>query len=128
MQKTTFMMTMSVLVLAGCSPQAPEPATPAPVAETPAPAPAMAGMPMSVETPAAAGPITSMGKITAIDATAGTLTLDHQAIPEVKWDAMSMAFTATDPAMLKDLKVGDMVVFDLKSAAEPSKISRIAKQ
>ena len=56
------------------------------------------------------------------------MTLDHQAIPEVKWDAMSMAFTTTDPAMLKDLKVGDMVVFDLKSAAEPSQISRIVKQ
>ncbi len=39
-----------------------------------------------------------------------------------------MAFTTTDSTMLKDLKVGDMVVFDLKSAAEPSKISRIAKQ
>ena len=87
----------------------------------------MADMPM----PAAAeaiGPITSSGKITAIDAVTGTVTLDHQAIPEVKWEAMSMAFTATDPAMLKDLKVGDVVSFDLKSAGEPTQISRIAKQ
>lgn len=104
--------------------QAPEPAVSAPVAETPA---APADMPMAAEPQAAAGPITSMGKITAIDAAVGTVTLDHQAIPEVKWDAMSMGFTTTDP-MLKDLKVGDMVVFDLVSAAEPSKISRIAKQ
>lgn len=128
MQKTSLMMTLSVLALAGCSPQAPEPAAPTPVAETPAAPPAMADMPMPAETPAIAGPITSKGKVTAIDTAAGTLTLDHQAIPEVKWDAMSMAFTTTDPAMLKDLKIGDMVVFDLKSAAEPSKISRIAKQ
>jgi Cu(I)/Ag(I) efflux system protein CusF len=127
MQKTTLMMTLSVLALTACSPQAPEPAASAPVAETPA-APAMADMSMATEPQTAAGPITSMGKITAVDASAGTLTLDHQAIPEVKWDAMSMAFTTTDPAMLKDLKVGDMVVFDLKSAAEPSKISRIVKQ
>lgn len=76
----------------------------------------------------AAGPVTSSGKITAIDLTAGTVTLDHQAIPEVKWEAMTMAFTATDPAMLKELKVGDSVSFDLKSASEPTKISRIAKQ
>jgi Cu/Ag efflux protein CusF len=41
---------------------------------------------------------------------------------------MTMAFTVTDPEMLKDLKVGDMVVFDLKSASEPTKISRIVKQ
>jgi Cu(I)/Ag(I) efflux system protein CusF len=127
MQKTTLMMTLSVLALAACSPQASEPAVSAPVAEAPA-APAMADMPMAAEPQAAAGPITSMGKITAIDAAAGTVTLDHQAIPEVKWDAMSMGFTTTDPAMLKDLKVGDMVAFDLKSAAEPSKISRIVKQ
>lgn len=127
MQKTTLMMTLSVLALAACSPEASEPAVSAPVAEA-LPAPAMADMPMAAEPQAAAGPITSMGKITAIDAAAGTVTLDHQAIPEVKWDAMSMGFTTTDPAMLKNLKVGDMVAFDLKSAAEPSKISRIVKQ
>ena len=97
MQKITLITTLSVLALAACSPQAPEPAVSAPVAETPA-APAMADMPMAAEPQAAAGPITSMG------------------------------FTTTDPAMLKDLKVGDMVVFDLVSAAEPPKISRIAKQ
>lgn len=115
-------------LIAACSPQASEPAAPAPAAETAAPAaPAMADMPMPAATPAE-GPITSSGKITAIDATAGTVTLDHQAIPEVKWEAMTMAFTATDPAMLKDLKVGDSVSFDLKSASEPTKISRIAKQ
>ena len=127
MQKTALMMTFSVLALAACSPQASEPAASAPVAEAAA-APAMPDMPMTAEPQAAAGLIISMGKITAIDPAAGTVTLEHQAIPEVKWDAMTMGFTATDPAMLKDLKVGDMVVFDLKSIAEPSKISRIAKQ
>lgn len=111
-------------LIAACSPQASEP-TPAP--EPAAAAPSMADMPMPATTQAA-GPVTSSGKITAIDLTAGTVTLDHQAIPEVKWEAMTMAFTATDPAMLKDLKVGDSVSFDLKSAAEPTKISRIAKQ
>ena len=127
MQKTALMMTFSVLALAACSPQASEPAASAPVAEAAA-APAMPDMPMTAEPQVAAGLITSMGKITAIDPAAGTVTLEHQAIPEVKWDAMTMGFTATDPAMLKDLKVGDMVVFDLKSVAEPSKISRIVKQ
>lgn len=127
MQKITLTMTLSALALAACSPQAPEPAATAPVAETPA-APAMADMPMAADPQAAAVPITSMGKITAIDAAAGSITLDHQAIPEVKWDAMTMAFTTTDPAMLKDLKVGDLVDFDLKSAAESTTISRIAKQ
>lgn len=115
-------------LIAACSPQASEPAASTPAAETAPPAaPAMADMPMTAATPAE-GPITSSGKIAAIDAAAGTVTLDHQAIPEVKWEAMTMAFTATDPAMLKDLKVGDSVSFDLKSATEPTQISRIAKQ
>jgi Cu/Ag efflux protein CusF len=122
MQRTIWTAVISLAALAACSPQAP-----APGAEAPAAPSAMADMPMPATTEAA-GPITSSGKITAIDAVAGTVTLDHQAIPEVKWEAMSMAFTATDPAMLKDLKIGDTVSFDLQSAAQPTKISRIAKQ
>lgn len=130
MQKTGMIgagITLVALGLAACSPQAPAAVVEAPVAEPAAAPPAMADMPMS-SMAEMTSPITGSGKITAIDAVAGTITLDHQAIPEVKWDAMSMAFTTTDPAMLKDLKVGDTVSFDLKSAAEPSKISRIAKQ
>lgn len=116
-----------MLGLAACSPQAPAAVVEAPAAEPAAAPPAMADMPMP-SMPDTTASITSSGKITAIDAVAGTVTLDHQAIPEMKWEAMSMSFAATDPAMLKDLKVGDAVSFDLKSAAEPTKISRIVKQ
>lgn len=126
MHKTILIAALG-LAVAACSPQASEQAASTPAPEAAATAPPTADMPMPAATPAA-GPITSSGKITAIDAAAGTITLDHQAIPEVKWDAMTMAFTTTDPAMLKDLKVGDSVSFDLKSAAEPTKVSRIAKQ
>ncbi len=112
------------LTLIACSPQAAEPtATPAAPAE---PTP-MAGMNMATPPAAAAGPITATGKITAIDAKAGTLTLDHEAIPAVKWDAMSMQFNA-DPANLADLKVGDAVSFELRSASEPTQIVKIDKQ
>jgi Cu(I)/Ag(I) efflux system protein CusF len=89
----------------------------------------MANMPMNTSTPStSAGAIMATGKITAIDAAAGTVTLDHQAIPAVGWDAMSMGFTTTDPAMLKDFKVGDTVSFELKSAAEKTIITKIQKQ
>lgn len=125
MHKTILVASLAVAA-AACSPQASEPAATPATAETPATPAPMPDMPMPASP--AAGPITSSGKVTAIDAAAGTVTLDHQAIPEVKWDAMTMAFTTTDPAMLKDLKVGDAVSFDLKSAAEPTKISRISKQ
>lgn len=75
-----------------------------------------------------AGSITAVGKITAIDAASGAVTLDHGPIPAVSWDAMTMAFTAADPMMLKDLKVGDAVSFELKSAAEKTVIVKIQKQ
>ena len=115
------------LGLAACSPKPAEPAA-APMAAAEPAAPPMADMPMAPAVPVEAGPITGMGKITAINAAGGTLTIDHQAIPAVGWDAMSMGFTATDPAMLKDLKVGDAVTFELKSTTEPSVVTKVQKQ
>ena len=115
------------LGLAACSPQAPAAAVEASAVEPAAAPPAMADMPMPSMTDMT-GPITSSGKITAIDVVAGTVTVDHQAIPEVKWDAMTMGFTATDPAMLKDLKVGDAITFELKSTSEPSVVTKVQKQ
>src|SRR3546814_5515399 len=52
------------------------------------------------------------GTVTAIDKTAGTITLDHGPIPEAKWPAMTMAFKAA-PAIIDAAKVGDKVDFDL---------------
>ncbi len=131
MQKTGLIMAglgALALGLAACSPNAAEPE---PTAAAPATAPVaapMADMPMAPATPVQAGPIMGMGKITVIDAAAGTLTIDHQAIPAVGWDAMSMGFTTTDPTMLKDLKVGDVVAFELKSTSEPSVVTKVQKQ
>lgn len=56
---------------------------------------------------AAAGAIQSTGVVTAIDAAAGAISLDHEAIPAVNWPAMSMQFTAEDPAILQGIAVGD---------------------
>ena len=126
MRNNALIAAVTLIALAACSPQG-EPAATTAAAETPAAPAAMADMPMPAAT-TPAGPVTSSGKITAIDAAAGTVTLDHAAIPEVKWEAMTMAFTVTDPAFLRDLKIGDTVSFDLKSASEPTKISRISKQ
>jgi Cu(I)/Ag(I) efflux system periplasmic protein CusF len=132
MQKTGLLiagLSAFALGVAACSPKTEEPAA---TASSPASAP-MADMKMD-DTPTAdapatvTGPITAVGKVTAIDATIGTVTLDHQAIPAVNWDAMSMQFTTTDPMMLKDLKVGDMVSFELKSTAEKTVIVKIQKQ
>lgn len=130
MQKTGLMIAglgALTLGLAACSPKPAEPAATPTAAAEPV-APPMADMPMTPAAPAQAGPIMGMGKITAINAAGGTLTIDHQAIPAVGWDAMSMGFTATDPTMLKDLQVGDAVTFELKSASEPSVVTKVQKQ
>jgi Cu(I)/Ag(I) efflux system protein CusF len=52
------------------------------------------------------------GVIRAIDARAGTLTIQHGPIPGVGWPAMTMTFKATPAALLKGLRVGQTVGFD----------------
>lgn len=68
------------------------------------------------------------GTVTAIDAAAGTISLDHQAIPAISWPAMSMQFRAEDPAILAGIAVGDHVTFELKNASETSVITMVQKQ
>ncbi len=77
---------------------------------------------------AVAGPIRSTGTVTAIDAAAGTISLDHQAIAAISWPAMSMQFRAENPAMLQGIAVGDQVTFELKSASEPQIVTMVEKQ
>jgi Cu/Ag efflux protein CusF len=106
------------LLAAACSPPASEPAATADVAGGSAPA---------VSVPAA-GQITSVGTVTAIDAAAGTVSLDHGPIAAINWPAMTMQFTAEDPAILQGIAVGDRVSFELRSETETQIIVAIAKQ
>ncbi len=48
------------------------------------------------------------GRITAVDAAQGVVTLDHEAIPGVM-AAMTMEYSVSDPRLLEGLKVGDPV-------------------
>jgi len=85
--------------------------------------------PMTSAAPAAAsGPIRSVGTVTAIDAAAGSITLDHEPIEAIRWPSMTMKFKAERPDMLKDVAVGDRVAFELKSAAEPQTVTMVEKQ
>lgn len=77
---------------------------------------------------AVAGPIRSTGTVTAIDAAAGTISLDHAPIAAINWPAMSMQFRAEDPTMLQGIAVGDQVTFELKSESESSTIIMVQKQ
>ena len=67
------------------------------------------------------------GTVTAIDKTAGTITLDHGPIPEAKWPAMTMAFKAA-PAITDAAKVGDKVDFDLTLVGSAGEVTAIQKK
>lgn len=66
------------------------------------------------------------GMVTAIDAAAGTITLDHGAIPAVGWPAMTMGFSAR-PDLLAGITVGDKVDFDVTVNANGGQVTAIAK-
>jgi Cu/Ag efflux protein CusF len=98
------------------------PAQPAPAA-TAAPANDMAGMDMAPADKMAKG----VGTVTAIDKSAGTITLDHEAIPEAGWPAMTMGFKIA-PALLDGVAVGDKVAFDLKLHDGSGEVTAISKR
>lgn len=106
------------LLAAACSP---------PAAQDAAKSDAGMGMTEST-TPAPAGPIVGVGTVTAVDAAAGTVSLDHEPIAAISWPAMSMQFRVENPAALQGIAVGDRVSFELKSATESSIVTEIAKQ
>jgi Cu(I)/Ag(I) efflux system protein CusF len=55
---------------------------------------------------------TGAGVIKAIDAKAGTLSIQHGPIPAVGWPAMTMTFKAKPATLLNGLKVGQTIGFD----------------
>ena len=70
---------------------------------------------------------TGQGTVTAIDAEAGTITIDHGPIPEANWPAMTMGFKADEAARAK-VQVGDKVEFDLKLSGNAGEVTRIETQ
>ena len=102
-------------VLSACSPPAPD-STDASVS----------GTAMAPDSGAKTG--SSVGMITAIDAAAGTVTIQHQAIPAVGWPAMTMPFKASPSTLLDGLKVGDKVKFDVKLQGSDAEVTAVTPQ
>ena len=101
--------------------------------ETEATAPA-SGAANQTETMADMAPPLQIGKlvkgkgtVTAIDAKAGTVTLDHEAIPEAGWPAMTMSFSAPAEVIAKATP-GQKVAFDLRVEDKGGTITGIEKQ
>lgn len=114
---------------AACGKKAETPVTAETNQATPAAAAMGGDMGNMAIAPAAAVPIMAKGHgtVTAIDKTAGTITLDHGPIPEAKWPAMTMAFKAA-PAITDAAKVGDKVDFDLTLTGNAGEVTAIHKQ
>ena len=126
----TLSLTLAALLattsLAACGRKTEAPATPAaPASAAAAPAASndMAGMDMAPADKMAKG----VGVVKAIDKAAGTITLDHQAIPEAGWPAMTMGFKIAT-ALLDGVTVGDNVAFDLKLHDGAGEVTAIHRQ
>lgn len=83
--------------------------------------PGMAGMQHGAKPGEAHG----VGVVRAIDATHGTITLQHQAIASIGWPAMTMTFKVPSPKLLQGVKVGEKVQFTLHPAGTASTVTAI---
>ena len=68
---------------------------------------------------AGAAPATHRGEgtVTAVDPAGASVTLAHGPIASLKWPAMTMDFKVKDAALLRALKPGQRIVFDLAGEA-----------
>ena len=69
------------------------------------------------------------GEVKKIDAAAGKITLNHGPIKNLDMteENMTMVFRVQDPAMLKQVKVGDKVQFEAERASAGITISKLQK-
>ena len=69
------------------------------------------------------------GEVKKIDEAAGKVTLKHGPIKnlDMQDDGMTMVFRVQDPAMLKQVKVGDKVQFEAERASEGITIVKMQK-
>ena len=69
-----------------------------------------------------------VGVVTALDRNAAKVTIKHGPIPSVGWPAMTMTFAANPPALLKGLKVGQRIAFDVKTKGGAAEITGVRPQ
>jgi len=64
-----------------------------------------------------------VGVITALDPKSAKVTIRHGPIPSVSWPAMTMAFKANPPTLLKGLHVGQTVAFDVRTKGMDAEVT-----
>jgi Cu/Ag efflux protein CusF len=68
------------------------------------------------------------GEVRKIDEAAGKVTLKHGPIRNLGMDqGMTMTFRVKDPAMLKEVQVGDKVEFEAEQAASGYTVTKLQK-
>ncbi|MFM4775338.1 copper-binding protein [Aeromonas veronii] len=72
--------------------------------------------------------VMTKGVITRLDEGSGKVGIKHEAIDNLKMPAMTMVFRVADPALLKDLKVGDAVLFHAENPGGKLTITQIQPQ
>lgn len=123
MRSATFMtMLAATLVLAACD--ASEETGTMPMASEDMPMEETMPMMQSGE---AGRTASAEGTITAIDADAGTITIDHGAVPAVDWPAMTMAFEAGE-ALRSEVAVGDAVTFEFRTSNAGNEIISVTER
>ncbi|MBW3558542.1 MAG: copper-binding protein [Proteobacteria bacterium] len=62
-----------------------------------------------------AAKVKATGVVKGVDAKTNTITVAHDPITALGWPAMTMSFKVASPSLLKGLKAGDRVRFDLRA-------------
>lgn len=79
-------------------------------------------------TPGVAQDSTVRGEVKKIDESAGKITLKHGPIKSLGMDeGMTMVFRVKDPAMLRQVKVGDKVQFEAERADTGITVTKLQK-
>ncbi|WP_128923812.1 copper-binding protein [Bradyrhizobium guangxiense] len=82
----------------------------------------------SVATGALAAGASISGEVKKIDEGAGKITLKHGPAKSLGMDdPMTMVYRVKDPAMLKQVKVGDKVTFEAEEAASGYTVTKMEK-
>lgn len=68
------------------------------------------------------------GEVKKINEAAGKITLKHEPIKNLDMESMTMVFRIKDPAMLKKVKVGDKVVFEVERVNGALTVTSIEKR
>jgi Cu(I)/Ag(I) efflux system membrane fusion protein len=59
------------------------------------------------------------GRVTGLESARGTVELEHDPIPSLKWPSMTMSFAVADRKQLAQVKRGDTVEFDIRAQPNP---------